>query len=66
MTKEHLVRTVAVAVMFLALGASWLWAGLEPDMHARVEGMLILLAPAVLDTLQVATRQKRATKAAAQ
>jgi hypothetical protein len=64
MKKEHLVRTIAVVVMTLAVGAAWLFGGLEGDMHVRVESWLVLLVPATLDTLQLLTRQKRAAKAA--
>lgn len=63
--KEHLVRTVAVVVLFLACGAAWMFGDLDTEMKAQVSGLLLLLGVAVPDVLQLATRQAKARKAAA-
>jgi hypothetical protein len=55
---EHLARTGLILVLTLAIGAAWIWAPLEPEMRARFEGVLLLLAPALLDSLNVARRQR--------
>lgn len=55
---EHIIRTGLILVLTLAVGAAWIWAPLDPEMQARLEGVLLLLGPALLDSLNVARRQR--------
>jgi hypothetical protein len=56
---EQIVRTIVIAVLFLALGAAWIWGMLPEGTAERAEGMLLLLAPALLDALRVFGRQRK-------
>lgn len=58
---EHLIRTGLILVLTLAVAAAWLWAPLDPEMRARLEGLMVLLGPALLDSLNVARRQRPGT-----
>lgn len=62
MNAEHLIRTVAVAVVALAAFGAWLYlsaTGADPALVSKLEGGLMVLAPAVADTLRVARKQRR-------
>lgn len=56
MSKEHFVRTIAVCVAFLGVGGVYLYLLVSgnqlPGVAARLEGMLAVLTPAVLDTVR--------------
>lgn len=62
MSTEHLIRTVTVGLAWLGVGAAYVYTLLSGDAHgvsARLEGMLAVLTPAMLDTLRVARRDRR-------
>lgn len=62
MQTEHLVRTLIVAIAWLAVLGAYLFLLLTGDAEgvaARLEGMLAVLTPAMLDTLRVARRERR-------
>ena len=61
MSTEHLIRTVAVLLAWLGVGAAYIWLLISGDsegVSARLEGMLAVLTPAALDTMRVAKREK--------
>lgn len=56
---EHYIRTGAILVLTIACGGAFLFAtGLDDMMKGRIEGWLMLLVPALLDSLNVARRQR--------
>lgn len=59
MSHEHLIRTAAVALAFLATLGTYLYCVATGDLLGtapRLEGMLLVLGPALLDSARV-TRQ---------
>lgn len=61
MSTEHLIRTVATTVAFLAILAVYLYLSVTetaPGVAGRLEGMLAVLTPAVLDTVRVGKRER--------
>lgn len=61
MPTEHTIRTVAILLAWLGVGAVYLYLlveGASGGVAARLEGMLAVLTPAVLDTMRVAKRER--------
>lgn len=61
MSVEHLIRTLATAIAFLAILGVYLYLSAidaAPPVTARLEGMLAVLTPAVLDTVRVGNRER--------
>lgn len=62
MSTEHPIRTVATTVAFLAILGVYLFLSATetaPGVTGRLEGMLAVLTPAVLDTVRVGNRERR-------
>jgi len=59
---EHLIRTAIIAVLFLAIGAGWVWAPVSDEVKATMFGMLVVLGPGLLDSLGLAQRQTKSRK----
>jgi len=47
-----------IFLLCACLGAAWMFGQLDPSMKSQIEGALVVLFPALLDSLQVGTRQK--------
>lgn len=61
MSTEHTIRTAAILLAWLGIGAVYLYllvTGASDGVAARLEGMLAVLTPAVLDTMRVAKRER--------
>ena len=61
MSTEHLIRTIATTVTFMAILGVYLYLSATetaPAVAGRLEGMLAVLAPAVLDTVRVGSRER--------
>ena len=62
MTKEHLIRLSMIFLLCAGLGAAWMFGKLEPALKSQIEGALLVLFPALMDSLQVGQRQRAQTK----
>lgn len=58
MSKEHLIRLSMIFLLCAGLGAAWLFGKLDAGVRGHVEGALLVLFPALLDSLQVGQRQR--------
>jgi len=61
MSTEHLIRTLATLIAFFTILVAYIYlssTGTAPALAGRLEGMLAILTPAVLDTLRVGRRER--------
>ena len=61
MSTEHLIRTLATLIAFFTILVAYLYLSATesaPALAGRLEGMLAILTPAVLDTLRVGKRER--------
>ena len=61
MSTEHLVRLALIAVAFLGVLGAYVYTlvGQVAGAQAQLEGMLLVLLPAVLDAARVGQRERR-------